>query len=284
MVGQVCLAAGRGEEHLRHRQLPAAEHRRRSWCAPSNGLLTTVCYQFGDGAAGLRAGGLDRGHRLGRAVAARPARHHQRRQRERERWPARSTDNGGVYFVPGVLRPVRAVLALRRPRRDRRAVPLQHQRPPGPGHARGDLLPEPRRGRGDGEGLRRPPRGAQGRRRRHRQRPVHADPGRRPRRRRSAARWSPRRPRSARPTPPAWPPASGQDPEELRAELAGGPALGAGRRARSSATPATPAGTRRSSAPWTGWTSRDPRTGTPYRLDPGRDSARPPAPPLEHRP
>ena len=27
MVGQVCLAAGRGEEHLRHGQLPAAEHR-----------------------------------------------------------------------------------------------------------------------------------------------------------------------------------------------------------------------------------------------------------------
>ena len=53
-----------------------------------------------------------------------------------------------------VLRPVRAVLALRRPRRDRRAVPLQHQRAPGPGHAGGDLLPEPRRRRGDGAGLR----------------------------------------------------------------------------------------------------------------------------------
>ena len=57
----------------------------------------------------------------------------------------------------GVLRPVRAVLALRRPRRDRRPVPLQHQRPPGPGHARGDLLPDPRRGRRDGAGLRRRP-------------------------------------------------------------------------------------------------------------------------------
>ena len=28
MVGQVCLDAGRGQEHLRHRQLPAAQHRR----------------------------------------------------------------------------------------------------------------------------------------------------------------------------------------------------------------------------------------------------------------
>ena len=30
MVGQVCLATGRGQEHLRHRQLPAAEHRPRA--------------------------------------------------------------------------------------------------------------------------------------------------------------------------------------------------------------------------------------------------------------
>ena len=28
MVGQVCLAAGRGQKHLRHRQFPAAQHRR----------------------------------------------------------------------------------------------------------------------------------------------------------------------------------------------------------------------------------------------------------------
>ena len=72
----------------------------RSWSAPSNGLLTTVCYQFGDEPAGLRPGGVHRGHRLGRAVAARPARHHQRRRARARAWPARSTDNGGVYFVP----------------------------------------------------------------------------------------------------------------------------------------------------------------------------------------
>ena len=48
MVGQVCFSAGRRQEHLRHRQLPAAQHRRRSWCVRENGLLTTVCYQFGD--------------------------------------------------------------------------------------------------------------------------------------------------------------------------------------------------------------------------------------------
>ena len=81
------LRARRGQEHLRHRQLPAAEHRHRAGPLASNGLLTTVCYQFGDGAAGLRAGGLDRRDRLGRAVAARPARHHHRRGRERGAGP-----------------------------------------------------------------------------------------------------------------------------------------------------------------------------------------------------
>ena len=52
-----------------------------------------------------------------------------------------------------------------------------------------------------------------------------------------------------------------KDPDELRAELAGGPALDAVAGPRTSATPATPAGRRRSSAPWTGWTSREPRPG-----------------------
>ena len=125
-----------------------------SWSAREHGLLTTVCYQFGDDAAGLRPGGLDRGHRLGGAVAARPARHHLRRRGERGAGPAGRGQRRRLLRA-GVLRAVRAVLALRRPRRDRRAVPLQHQRPPGPGHAGGDLLPEPRRRRGDGAGLRR---------------------------------------------------------------------------------------------------------------------------------
>ena len=30
MVGQVCFTAGRGQEHLRHRQLPVAQHRHRA--------------------------------------------------------------------------------------------------------------------------------------------------------------------------------------------------------------------------------------------------------------
>ena len=80
MVGQVCCRAGRGEEHLRHRQLPAAQHRRRSWSAPSTACSPRSATSSATSAAGLRPRGLDRGHRLGGAVAARPARHHQRRR------------------------------------------------------------------------------------------------------------------------------------------------------------------------------------------------------------
>ena len=141
MVGQVCLSAGRGQEHLRHRQLPAAEHRRGAGPLQQrpadHGLLPAR-----PGAAGLRARGVDRGDRLGRAVAARPAGHHQRGGREREPGPPGPRQRRRL-LRPGVLRAVRAVLALGRPGRDRRAVPVQHQRARGPGHARGHLLPEP---------------------------------------------------------------------------------------------------------------------------------------------
>ena len=82
----------------------------------------------------------------------------------------------------GVLGTLRALLALRRARRDRRAVALQHQGAPRARHARGDLLPDARRPRRDGPGLGRPPRRAQGGRRRDGQRHADAAPGRRPRR------------------------------------------------------------------------------------------------------
>ena len=141
------LRARRGQEHLRHRQLHAAQHRHRAGPQSSNGLLTTVCYQFGDADRRLRAGGLDRGHRLGGAVAARPARHHLRRRRESRRWPRQVEDNGGVYFVPafsGLFAPYwrsdarGAIVGLSR---------FNTNAPSGPGHAGGDLLPEPRRRR-----------------------------------------------------------------------------------------------------------------------------------------
>ena len=153
-----------------------------SWSARSTGLLTTVCYQFGDDAAGLRAGGLDRGHRLGRAVAARPARHHQRRGARARRWPARSTDNGGVYFVP-------AFSGLFAPywRSDARGAIVGLSRFNTNAHlARATLEAICYQSRDVVEAMEKDSgvdaRRAQGRRRRHRQRAVHADPGRHPRR------------------------------------------------------------------------------------------------------
>ena len=54
----------------------------------------------------------------------------------------------------GLLRPVRAALALGRARRDRRAHRLRHQGPPGPRRARGDRLADARGGRRDERRLR----------------------------------------------------------------------------------------------------------------------------------
>ena len=251
-VGQVCFAVGEakntygtgnflllntGTELIRSKQRPA-DDRRLPVRRP---------------ARGLRARRVDRGHRRGRPVAARPARHHQRRCGKRGPGPAGRRLRRHLLRAR-VLRPVRAVLAVGRARRHRRAVPLPHQCPPGPRDAGGDLLPEPRRGRGDGAGLRRAPRRAQGRRRRHRQRPVHATAGGHPRR--------------------AGQPPGGRGDDGARRRLRGRAghrllgryrgtagqleriqALGAHLDASNSGRMATPAGRRPSGAPWTGSTS-----------------------------
>ena len=51
LFGQACHAAGDGQEHLRHRQLRPAQHRRRARRGPAEGLLTTVAWGIGDEAA-----------------------------------------------------------------------------------------------------------------------------------------------------------------------------------------------------------------------------------------
>src|ERR1700753_2414506 len=145
------------------------------------GLLTTPAYKFGDDPVVYALEGS-----IAVTGSAVPWLRDQlcitRGACERERPGPAGRGRGRHLLRARLLRPVRALLAVRRPRRDRRAVPVQHQRPPGPGHAGGHLLPEPRRGRGRGAGLRRAPGRAQGRRRRDRQRPVHAAPGGHPRR------------------------------------------------------------------------------------------------------
>ena len=197
----------RGQEHLRHRQLPAAEHRHRDLPVGERAADHRVL-PVRRRARDVRAGGLDRGHRLGGAVAARPARDHPRRQRDRG--PGRRGGRRGRGLLrAGLLRAVRPVLAPRRPRRDRRPVPLPHPGPPGPGGPGGDLLPERGRGAGDGGRLGRRAGRAQGRRRGDRERPVHADPGRHARRRRQPAGGGGDHGARARRTRPGWPAGSG---------------------------------------------------------------------------
>ncbi len=251
-VGQVCFAPGEAKNTYgtgNFMLLNTGTELVRS----NSGLLTTVCYKFGDEPAVYALEGSiavtgsavqwlrDQLGIIGGAA-------------ESETLAAQVEDNGGVYFVP-------AFSGLFAPywRSDARGaivgpVPVQHQRPPGPGHPGGDLLPEPGRRRGDGEGLRCRPRRAQGRRRHHRQRPVHADPGRRARRpgEQAGGGRDDRARRGVRGR------AGGRLLEQHRraaGELERGQALAAGVEPRSSATPATPAGRRRSSAHWTGWTS-----------------------------
>ena len=99
-------------------------------------LLTSVGYKLGDGTRDLRARGLDRGHRravqwlrdrlkiIDSRARGRGARAQRRRQRRR-------------LLRAGLLRPVRALLARRRPRRDRRADRLREPRPHRPRRAGG---------------------------------------------------------------------------------------------------------------------------------------------------
>ena len=96
--GQACLSLGRGQEHLRHRQLHADQHRHRDRPA-KNGLLTTVCYKIGDqptvyaleGSIAV-SGSLVQWLRdnLG-LIGSAP---------EIETLAATVEDNGGAYFVP----------------------------------------------------------------------------------------------------------------------------------------------------------------------------------------
>ena len=133
-----------------------------------NGLLTTVCYKIGDqptvyaleGSIAV-SGSLvqwlrdNLGHHLV-GTGDRGAGQDGRRQRRR-------------VLRAGVLGPVRAVLALRRPRRARRPHAVRQQGAHRPGRARGDGVPDPRgAGRHERRLGRRPDR-AQGRRRHGRQ-------------------------------------------------------------------------------------------------------------------
>ena len=91
--------ARRGEEHLRHRQLHAAQHGPRDRALEErpadHGLLSD-----GLGRDDLRPGGIDRRHGIGGSVAAGSARHYHAPRPRSKRSPPRVPDNGGMYFVP----------------------------------------------------------------------------------------------------------------------------------------------------------------------------------------
>ena len=216
------------------------------------GLLTTVAYQFGDqspvyaleGSIAV-TGSAVQWLRDQLGIISNAA--------DVEALARQVPDAGGVYFVR------RSPVCSRRtgaptPAAPSSGSPASTRGPPRPGHAGGDLLSDPRRGRRDGAGFRGGHRRAQGRRRDHGQRAVHADPGRRARRAgeppgrrrddgaRRGVRRRPRRRLLVGHRRPA-------------CELARGATVGAAVDAPTSATPVTPAGARRSSARWTGWTS-----------------------------
>ena len=71
LVGQTCFRRRRGQEHLRHRLLHAAEHRRPLAVPSKTRTADHRGYKLGDAAGGLCAGRLDRHHRRAGAVAAR---------------------------------------------------------------------------------------------------------------------------------------------------------------------------------------------------------------------
>ena len=85
------LRPRRGQVHVRHRQLPAAQHRRgdrpvvRTGCSPPSATRSATSD------AGLRAGGLDRDHRLAGAVVPRQPRADHQRAGDRDAGAAPST-------------------------------------------------------------------------------------------------------------------------------------------------------------------------------------------------
>ena len=114
LFGQACFAAGDGQEHLRHRQLRAAQ-RRSDVPAADRGAAHHGRLDARRRHGRLRARGCDLRHRRGGPVAARRAADHRLGGRDRGAGRTASTDNGGVYVVPGLHRPRQPVVgSLRR--------------------------------------------------------------------------------------------------------------------------------------------------------------------------
>ena len=98
LFGQTCFSARRGEEHLRHRLLPARQHRRGD--RPLRELLTTRRLPARRRRADVRARGLDRRHRRAGPVAARPPGDHLDRRPRSRSWRAPWTTTAASTSCP----------------------------------------------------------------------------------------------------------------------------------------------------------------------------------------
>ena len=186
--GQACFEPGDGEEHLRHRLLPADEHRREA-----GGVAATACSRPSAGRSAARR------PTASKARCSSPA-----------RWCSGCATGWADQEVVGDVEKLAASRARQRRRRTscrrssgwarRTGTPTRAARSSastrgttrGAPRARGarvDGVPDARRGRGDGARLRRAAARAAGRRRRIGQRPADAVPGRHPRHSGCGARW-----------------------------------------------------------------------------------------------
>ena len=133
----------RGQVHVRHRQLPAAEHRQRDRAARRTGCSPPWPTRWPDEPAVYALEGsiaitgcLVQWFRDSLGLISSAA--------EIETLARTVEDNGGCYIVPAFSRAVRPALAQRGAGPDRRAHLLHHQGPPRPRRAGGDRLADPR--------------------------------------------------------------------------------------------------------------------------------------------
>ena len=261
------LRAGQRQEHLRHRLLPAAEHRATSRCASQNGLLTTVGWQHRRRDDVLPRGlGLHRGR--GRAVAAR-----------RAAAPSRTSGGGGGAGGDACRTPA-ACTSCRRSSASARRTGIPYARGTIVGLTRGTTH-RPHRARGASS--RWPTRRATCSTRcsatpasRSAQLKVDggaavndaaaAVPGRPARRAGAAAGRRRRRPRSAPRTSRASPSATGQDHDRRRAQLGARPRVHARHAAGGARSRCTAAGRRRCHARSTSRSAEAPGRGNSLRI------------------
>ena len=124
------LLARRGQEHLRHGQLPAAQHRHRGGAVQERPADDGRLQDRRPG-RGLLPRGRDRDHRRARAVAARQPQADQGRARGRGAGEVGRRQRR-LLLRAGVLGPVRAVLEVQRPRSRRGPDALRHRRATSP--------------------------------------------------------------------------------------------------------------------------------------------------------